>query len=133
MLRVLAVVILLEVPGTFALPPAFFDCTPTRKVDQQGTWSATRLRAGQWQIKVSDFDSSATIERCSYSSIARQVTCDDYRVDHVEVDQFIHARKYYVLGSKFDVQIFADLTFVENNGRGGIAFGTCRMTPGGPR
>jgi hypothetical protein len=29
--------------------------------------------------------------------------------------------------SQYDIQLFPDMKFVENNGRGGIAFGTCKL------
>ncbi len=36
-------------------------------------------------------------------------------------------KKFYVFRSQFDVQVYPDLSFIENNGRGGIAFGTCSV------
>ncbi len=40
----------------------------------------------------------------------------------------IHIKKYYVFKGQFDVQLYPDLTFIENNGRGDIAYGKCELT-----
>jgi len=40
--------------------------------------------------------------------------------------QIGHIAKYYYFDGQFDVQIFPNLSFIENNGRGDIAFGKCR-------
>ena len=66
---------------------------------------------------------AAILERCSFSSLAGAVTCDSYDVDHIERDS-MGGDKYYYFRGMFDVQIIASL-FIENNGRGGIAFGNC--------
>ena len=62
-----------------------------------------------------------------FAMSAGKITCDSYDVDRVEVDPVVRIKKFYVFGSQFDVQLFPDLTFVENNGRGGIAFGRCTL------
>lgn len=68
-----------------------------------------------------------SLERCSFVPSRGQVTCDTYVVDHVEYDENVDLKKFYVFKSQFDVQLFPDLTFVENNGRGGISFGSCKL------
>ena len=55
------------------------------------------------------------------------MTCDRYPMDKVVLDENVKIKKYYLFRSQFDVQLFADLLFIENNGRGGIAFGRCRV------
>lgn len=66
--------------------------------------------------------------RCSFAQSANEVTCDYYEVDRIMHDDNVKIKKYYVLRSHFDVQIFSDLSFIENNGRGDIAFGKCVVT-----
>ena len=39
-----------------------------------------------------------------------------------------HIAKYYYFDGQFGVQIFSGLSFIENKGRGDIAFGKCRKT-----
>ena len=67
------------------------------------------------------------VSRCSYAASVQKVTCDRYKMDKVVFDKNVQIKKYYLFQSQFDVQIFRDLSFVENNGRGGIAFGKCRV------
>ena len=47
--------------------------------------------------------------------------------DLVFPDEYQKIKKYYRFRGQFDVQLFPSLFFVENNGRGGIAFGKCRV------
>ena len=69
----------------------------------------------------------AVMSRCSFAPSVSKVTCDRYPVDHIAHDTLIDAKKFYVFRSQFDLQIFSSLRFVENNGRGGIATGTCTI------
>ncbi|WP_281970147.1 MULTISPECIES: hypothetical protein [unclassified Polynucleobacter] len=59
------------------------------------------------------------------SSYECKVTCDRYSVDRVEVDKFVGIKKFYFFKGQFDVQLFPDMNFVENNGRGGVSYGKC--------
>jgi hypothetical protein len=65
-----------------------------------------------------------TIQRCSISYMQKSLSCDTYNVDKVESDKNI--KKFYVFNSQYDIQIFADLSFIDNNGRGGMLFGKCK-------
>src|SRR4051794_28437708 len=67
------------------------------------------------------------LARCSYSTSAGKVTCDSYDVDRAETDPLFKVKKCYVFSSQFDVKIFPNMSFVENNGRGDIAFGHCEL------
>ena len=58
----------------------------------------------------------------------KKVTCDDYPISFIASDPHVGHKKYYVFRSQFDVQIFSSLLFVENNGRGTISFGKCKVT-----
>ena len=70
-------------------------------------------------------DSSA-IQRCSYSPAAQRDTCDTYLVDHVETDPHTSIIKYYYFRGQFDLQVYPDGAFIENNGRGMISLGHCK-------
>lgn len=111
------------------VPPAVYRCEVNRKVDETHTYTDAELERAKFSVIVRDVDGSAKISRCSFASLQGRVTCDDYRVAHIAVDPNIGARKYYVFDSQFDVQVFRDLSFVENNGRGSVSFGSCKMTP----
>ena len=70
-----------------------------------------------------------TIDRCSFAPSQNAVTCDILEPDQVEFTntQYVKIKKFYVTKSQYDVQIFENLTFVENNGRGSIASGKCAV------
>lgn len=72
---------------------------------------------------------NVTLERCSFAPSQNAVTCDNYEPDRVEFTntQYVKIKKFYVTRSQYDVQIFENLTFVENNGRGSIGFGKCTI------
>lgn len=102
-------------------------CTVNKKYDYAlyEIHSSESLAKWQFSIEVLDDEQSKTIRRCSYSVVNKGVTCDSYPVDKVAVDPWTRIRKYYVFNAHFDVQIFPDLVFIENNGRGGLATGSC--------
>lgn len=110
-------------------PPATYRCRVAKKVDPDGVWSEQRIRDGQWSLVVRDEERTATLSRCSFAPSQKAVTCDKYVVDRVEADTHVGVRKYYVFRSQYDVQIFTDLSFVENNGRGSVSYGRCQMSP----
>jgi hypothetical protein len=48
-------------------------------------------------------------------------------MDKVVFDEFVNIKKYYLFKSQYDFQLYEDLSFVENNGRGGISYGICSV------
>ena len=121
------ILILAAGPTAHAQQGRSYDCLVTSKLNSDGyTYSAEDLKRGQFSVRVTETSSGvATISRCSFVQRLNQVTCDPYLADHVSVDSNAGLRKYYVFGGQFDVQIFSSGHFVENNGRGGLAFGNC--------
>lgn len=67
------------------------------------------------------------IERCSFSPSEGKHTCEQYEVDRVELDRNVKIKKYYVFRSQYDIQIFSNLDYIDNNGRGGFLIGKCRL------
>lgn len=112
--------------GACPAAAAELECTVLRKVDSTRVYSVEELRQGRFSVLVDENAEGATLARCSFAASAQKVTCDRYPVDRIERDPRVGHKKFYVFRSHFDVQVFSDLSFVENNGRGGIAFGTCR-------
>jgi len=49
-------------------------------------------------------------------------------MDKIVLDENARIRKYYLFRSQFDVQLYPDSSFIENNGRGSVAYGKCRFT-----
>ena len=106
---------------------AEYDCPVNKKLTANLDYSKEKLDQFQFRVEIKDDPEGAIISRCSYAPSKQAVTCDRYNVDRVETDPYVKIKKFYVFRSQFDVQIFTDLTFIENNGRGDIAFGTCRL------
>jgi len=111
-------------------------CEATKKVDSEIEYSEEDIKKYKYANKLEDMGNKAFISRCSFTLSAKKVTCDRYEVDHIERsplwnlktlkdDTFI--KKYYYFYGQLDFQLFPDLSFVENDGRGGIAFGKCRV------
>jgi len=127
-MRLIAIVASLVTFSGYPLP-VIYRCTVTRKLDDERVYTEQQVRSGQFSVVVRDNQQTASVSRCSFAASQGKVTCDDYQVDRIEADPTIGVRKYYVFRGQFDVQIFTDMSFVENNGRGGIAYGQCKMSP----
>ncbi|MGE0530205.1 MAG: hypothetical protein AB7G40_10145 [Hyphomonadaceae bacterium] len=105
-----------------------YDCQVARKFRSDGTeYSGRELEQWQFSVRVIESAEGVILQRCSFTSAEARVTCDSYRADHVELDAQIGARKYYYFRGQFDLQIFSDGTFLENNGRGSVALGSCSV------
>ena len=92
---------------------------------QAGENALLEIQEGQFSVLVEARGASAFLSRRLFAYTARKVTRDRYEVDKIEFDKNVKLVKYYLSRSQFDVQIFSDLSFVENNGRGDVAFGKC--------
>lgn len=125
MLRISIMVMLL---GISALAHAVeYRCKVEKKFDFENVYSQAQIEKGQFSVLIEEKGVSAFLSRCSFTPSAQKITCDRYEVDKTMFDENVKIKKYYVLQSHFDVQVFSDLSFVENNGRGGIAFGKCSV------
>jgi len=125
MLRVSVILLALCMSGFAAA--AEYDCKVGKKVESEATYTAHQIEQGQFSVKVEESGGGAFVSRCSFSPSANKVTCDRYQADKIVFDENEKIKKYYIFRSQFDVQLFSDLSFVENNGRGGIAYGKCRV------
>ena len=105
-----------------------YNCTFTKNFNLEHEYSASELAKGQFSVVIEEHGFGTFLSRCSFVQSENEVTCDRYEVDKIAVDHNVKIKKYYVFDSHFDVQLFSDLTFIENNGRGTIAFGTCKVT-----
>jgi histidinol-phosphate/aromatic aminotransferase/cobyric acid decarboxylase-like protein len=106
---------------------AEYTCAVTRKLDREREYPQQQIEQYQYSVRIEDGNTEFFVSRCSYTPSASNVTCDRYKIDHVVFDLNVKVKKYYVFNSQFDLQLFPDLTFVENNGRGGIAYGKCKV------
>lgn len=101
------------------------NCAVDRKLDSQRNYPQSHLDRYKPSVIVRMSGSGAMLSRCSVSPSSGAETCDDYSVDRVDHEENVGITKFYVTDSHFDVQVFSDLSFVENNGRGTISFGQC--------
>jgi len=104
-----------------------YNCTVTKKLSSEHEYTVKEISKGQFSVLIEENRDSSYLSRCSFAKSEGKVTCDRYEVDKVSFDKNVNIKKYYVFQSHFDVQLFSNLTFIENNGRGGIAFGKCRV------
>lgn len=102
-------------------------CDVHRKFDTEKEYSAQEILSSQFQVKINERPSDTILSRCSRPPYKENVVCDNYNVNKAEYDESTKVKKFYVFKNQFDVQLFSNLTFIENNGRGGIAFGKCHL------
>ena len=100
-------------------------CEVTKKLSQDYTYDAAHLKKYKPGVFIRDAGTTVLLSRCSVEISSGNYTCDHYEADFVEHDNRANIKKYYYLRGQFDVQVLADNSFVENNGRGTIAFGQC--------
>ena len=101
-----------------------YDCIVTRKIGLENIVSDGELKKWKFSVKIHDTP-KPELERCSFTPSEKKITCDRFSVDRVEVDKFVGIKKFYYFTGQFDVQLYPDMKFVENNGRGGISYGKC--------
>jgi hypothetical protein len=101
-----------------------YRCPVEQKFDSERIYTRAQIKKFKYSVLIEDYDTSAFLSRCSGDA---KVSCDRYEVDKIAYDEYVKIKKYYVFRSQFDVQLFPNLSFVENNGRGGIAYGTCAV------
>lgn len=125
MMRVFAATILAAAISSQA-SAVVFDCRVDKKLDRSRAYSDTHLEKYRPRVLIDLSDDVAYLSRCSISIINGGVeTCDKYKADYVAFDANVDVSKFYAFESQFNVQLFPDGAFIEDNGRGTISFGTC--------
>lgn len=104
-------------------------CTVTSKASLARRYSQDELARLKFSVRLVGSAQTVRVERCSFAPSAGRVTCDSYTVDRIDKDPIVGHRKYYVFRPQYDLQIFADMSFLENNGRGDVSLGTCCTNP----
>ena len=104
---------------------ASYDCTVTKKFDFNRSYTQAQLDSLKFSVRIHDSE-KPKVDRCSVKPSEGKLSCDSYDIDRVEVDKHVGYKKFYLFKSQFDVQLFPDMKFIENNGRGGIALGVCK-------
>lgn len=109
---------------------ATYECKVDKKYAADLSVIQSKEEVEKYKFKITIKEGvKVTLERCSFAPSQNAVTCDYYEPDRVEFTntQYVKIKKFYVTRSQYDVQIFENLTFVENNGRGSIASGKCTI------
>ncbi len=120
-------ILLLIVIQNFSLAYAVeFHCDTIKKYSQLGGEAAENLKKYKYQSRIKEDGKKVTFSRCSVET-GKGFTCDDYPVDKVEKDATVGHKKYYYYRGQADLQIFKDLSAIENNGRGQISYQTCKV------
>lgn len=108
------------------------ECDATSINDDTGQWSKEKMEKFKPGATVAY---QKTISRCSYSVIEGKRTCDVYNVEYKHTTTF-HSNggkiyKFYYFIGQMDIQIFINIlgegTYIENNGRGTIHRGNCKI------
>ncbi len=122
----IALLLLTFSSNTWALE---YYCKAVDKYDFGIKYGGEAMHGGQFATKVEELEGVTYLSRCSMSYIPDipEITCDRYVVDRVEYDKKAKIKKYYVFSSQFDFQIFPDMGSLENNGRGSVQYGKCKI------
>ena len=104
------------------------ECNVLSKYSNKGKYSQANLQKYNPSLKIEFAGDKYYVSRCSYETIANKITCDKHKMDKAVVDDFTSYIKLYQFSSQFDVQLFTDKSFVENNGRSSVSYGTCKVT-----
>ena len=104
-----------------------YECKVHKKLNQEMEYTTKQIEKGQFSVLIKEKGDKASLSRCSLATSKNKVTCDSYEVNKIIYDEHVNIKKYYVFRSQFDVQLFKNMTFIENNGRGDIAYGKCKV------
>jgi hypothetical protein len=104
-----------------------YSCEVLSKFDRNQQYSAEKIKDLRFSNIVEEGEGATHVSRCSLQPSLGKVTCDKYKMDKVVFDEFVNIKKYYLFKSQYDFQLYEDLSFVENNGRGGISYGICSV------
>jgi hypothetical protein len=123
--RSTAVATSLTLVAALSASAAEYNCSVNRKVDYDREYSADHIKRFQFTNRIEEKGEGVWVSRCSFDSSASKVTCNRHKIDRVVIDPHVQIKKFYVFSSQFDLQLYPDLSYVENNGRGSISYGKC--------
>lgn len=127
MLRLLTTVLLLLPTTSLAVTYA---CTVEKRYDLRRSYTREQTKKGQFSVRITEGRESATLRRCAFESKRQKISCDTPQpADRIEFDAASKRKKFYFFAPQAEVQLFSDLRFIDNNGRGGVSFGTCAVAP----
>lgn len=104
-----------------------YHCETTKKYDFGIIYSKERIEKWKYSVRVEELENETNIYRCSLSIIDRGITCDKYKIDKIELTKSINLKKYYYFRGQYNFQIFSNLNSLEDNGRGSVQYGECKI------
>lgn len=124
----------------FCLLPAMaqaaqFNCTMARMTNSKAEYTQDDISKRQPTLLLNVDDNEdenplndkASVSICDIT-VADGKTCDSYEVDKIAYDDATKLKKYYNFFSQVDLQVAPDMTFVLNDGRTGISYGSCKVS-----
>ena len=133
MLRILLLATLMLISSGKHAQAEMWNCVVDRKIDSERTYTDANIQKWHARAALILTDAGALIARCGLSiASGNRETCDYYDADKIERDPVTGIIKAYYFKGQMDLQIYPNQngtggTFVENNGRGAISFGTCTV------
>lgn len=120
-------ILFLIISHSFSIAHAVeFHCETVKKYSSLGEEADENLKKYKYQSRIKEDGKKVTFSRCSVET-GKGLTCDDYVVDKVEKDVNVGHKKYYYFRGQVDLQIFQDLSAIENNGRGQVSYQKCKV------
>lgn len=104
------------------------ECKVQSKYSKDGKYSQANLRKYSPSVKIQMTGKKYYVSRCSYETVANTITCEKHKMDKAVLDKYSSIIKFYHFESQFDVQLFSDKSFIENNGRTSVSYGNCIVT-----
>jgi hypothetical protein len=115
-------------PALAALPAqaATYECRITDVWSPLVIPEREYLRRTAPTLRLEDTPQGAVVTRCARAPGEREAKCERVEIDWVAVHAAAGSRKYYRFETHYDLQLFFDRSFVENDGRGVVYHGQCR-------
>ncbi len=119
----------------FTAQASQFNCAVARKTDSKAEYTTGLIAAEQPSILLTVDDNEdenplndkASISSCQVTA-ADGKTCDTYEVDKIAYDEATKLKKYYNYYAQVDLQVWPDMSFMLNDGRSGVSYGSCKVS-----
>ena len=116
----------LALMGVGAEATEIYFCEVTKKFNSEYIYTMDQLKKYRFSTIVLDYGDKFEIKRCSIGFIGKD-SCEEYHELSRVYNSKGNIRKYYFIPGFYDMQIFGNRNFVENNGFGDISFGVCSV------
>jgi len=104
---------------------AEYDCRVTDVWSPLVVPEVEYLERVQPTLHLSDTDAGVFVTRCARDPARKETHCERIQIDWVTRDDARATRKFYRIDRQYDLQLFFDRTFVENDGNGTVYHGRC--------